>query len=401
MSKETKTDNPQFQLNAAAEISKATTSILDTDELLQTAVKLIQEKLNLYYAGIFLLDNQGTTAVLQAGTGDIKPRKKKYPVADQTLIGQSIKNGQPQIANTTRDRILSKAKTEMVLPLTGRKAVIGALTIHSQITDAFSKQDQDILKIIADQLAIGIENTRLFANAATSQQVAEDLLHETIALQQLSQALSGTLSVEQIVEIFFQTCTKMLGFDFVIFSLVDESEQRVKAIAGAGVTQEHIKRANHPLDSKDIMADIIRTGHTEIIDGWDDRFDKTIYDTEQLSEWGLRVFTPIRLRRENIGLVEIGYNKNTQEEIHDSQIRLLRAFIDQTALAIDNARRHEASQRAIRREALIKEITTKVRASTNVDTILQTAVKEIGDALHGKRTYVHLVAPTNGHDIQD
>jgi len=289
----------------------------------------------------------------------------------------------------------------MVLPLTGREAVIGALSIHSQNTEVFSKQDQDILKTIADQLAIAIENTRLFANAATSQRVAEDLLHETIALQQLSQALSGTLSVEQIVEIFFQTCTKMLGFDFVIFSLVDQNQQRVKAIAGAGVTQAHIKRANHPLDSDDIMADIIRTGHTEAITGWDDRFDKTTYEAERISEWGLRVFTPIRLRQENIGLVEIGYNKNTQEEIHDSQIRLLRAFIDQTALAIDNARRHEASQRAIRREALIKEITTKVRASTNLDTILQTAVKEIGDALHGKRTYVHLVAPSNGHDSQD
>jgi len=289
----------------------------------------------------------------------------------------------------------------MVLPLTGREAVIGALSIHSQNTEVFSKQDQDILKTIADQLAIAIENTRLFANAATSQRVAEDLLHETFALQQLSQALSGTLSVEQIVEIFFLTCTKMLGFDFVIFSLVDQNQQRVKAIAGAGVTQAHIKRANHPLDSDDIMADIIRTGHTEAITGWDDRFDKTTYEAERISEWGLRVFTPIRLRQENIGLVEIGYNKNTQEEIHDSQIRLLRAFIDQTALAIDNARRHEASQRAIRREALIKEITTKVRASTNLDTILQTAVKEIGDALHGKRTYVHLVAPSNGHDSQD
>ena len=52
--------------------------------------------------------------------------------------------------------------------------------------------------------------------------------------------------------------------------------------------------------------------------------------------------------------------------------------------------------RAARREALIKEITTKVRASTDLDDILQTTVKEIGDAIGGKRTYVHLISPTNG-----
>jgi len=401
MSKETKINERQAQLNAAAEISKATTSILDTNELLDVAAKLIQEKFSLYYVGIFLLNAEGKTILLQAGSGKVKPGQKEFALNEQSLIGRSIINGSAYTSNAEADKILARANFEIVLPLTGRKTTIGALSIHSQKAEAFSKEDQDMLQTVADQLAIAIENTRLFASAATSQQVAEDLLHETIALQQLSQALSGTLSVDQIVEIFFQTCTKMLGFDFVIFSLVDERQQRVKAIAGAGVTKEHIKRANHPLDSNDIMADIIRTGHTEVVDGWDDRFDKTIYETEQISEWGLRVFTPIRLRQKNIGLIEIGYNKNTQEEIHDSQIRLLRAFIDQTALAIDNARRHEASQRAIRREALIKEITTKVRGSTNLDTILQTAVKEIGDALHGKRTYVHLVAPTNGHDSQD
>jgi len=402
MSKQVKTNDRQVQLNnAAAEISKATTSILDTDELLNTAAKLIREKFDLYYVGIFLLNKEKTVAMLQAGSGDAKPRKKQYEVDDQSVIGRSIVSSKADTTHTNADKMLPSANFEIALPLTGRKAIIGALSIHSQGTETLPQQDQDIWQTVADQLAIAIENTHLFASAAASQQVAEDLLHETIALQQLSQALSGTLSVEQIVEIFFQTCTKMLGFDYVIFSLVDDYQQRVKAIAGAGVTKEHIKRANHPLDSNDIMADIIRTGHTEIINGWDDRFDKTIYDAEQLSEWGSRIFTPIRLRQKNIGLIEIGYNKNIQEEIHDSQIRLLRAFIDQTALAIDNARRHEASQRAIRREALIKEITTKVRASANVDTILQTAVKEIGDALHGKRTYVHLVAPTNGHDSQN
>ena len=76
------------------------------------------------------------------------------------------------------------------------------------------------------------------------------------------------------------------------------------------------------------------------------------------------------------------------------------AFIDQTALALDNAQRYEASQRAIRREALLKEFATKVRASTNLDTILQTAVKEIGEAMGSKRTYIHLVSPSTPEQTQ-
>ncbi|MBN1991563.1 MAG: GAF domain-containing protein [Anaerolineae bacterium] len=227
---------------------------------------------------------------------------------------------------------------------------------------------------------------------------AESLLQETIAMQQLSQALSGTLQFDEILDFFFQTCTKVLGFDFVIFSLVDKDQQRVNAIAGVGVSQAHLKRASHPMDSADIMADIIRTGRTEIITGWDERFDSKNFEAESMAEWGMRLFTPITLRRENIGLVEVGFNKNVEAAIEDSQLRLLRAFIDQTALALDNAQRYQASRRATHRESLIKEITTKVRASTNLDTVLQTTVKELGDAFGGKRTYVHLVSPSNSHD---
>ncbi|MBN1217772.1 MAG: GAF domain-containing protein [Anaerolineae bacterium] len=221
----------------------------------------------------------------------------------------------------------------------------------------------------------------------------EGLLQETIALQQLSRALSGTLDFDEILDIFFQTCTKVMGFDFVIFSLVDKDRQRIKAVAGVGITDSHLKKCNQALDSKDIMADTIRTGHTEIITGWDDRFDRAIYESEHHAEWGLRIFTPITLRRENIGLVEVGFNQNIEATVDESQVRLLRAFIDQTALALENVKRYEASQQAIQHEALIKEITTKVRASTDLDTILQTTVKEIGDALGGRRTYIHLTPP--------
>jgi GAF domain-containing protein len=410
MSKSTKKSLPySLQMDVAAEITKATTSILDATELLNTSVTLIQEKFDFYYVSLFLVDEDGKWVVLKASSGKsgygTVPRGHKLEIGDQSLIGWGIINGKTRIrdieADTPREDnlLLPETRSEIVLPLITRDTVIGAMNIQSKQTAAFSEQDSGILQTIADQLAIAIENARLFEHVGQSQKVAEDLLHETIALQQLSQALSGTFKLDEILDIFFQTCTKMLGFDFVIFSLVEPSRQRIKAISGVGVTDAYIKQADYALDSTNILADIVRTGHTEVITGWDDRLDKASYEAENQAEWGLRVFTPLRLRQENIGVVETGYNKNIEDTIEDGQIRLLRSFIDQTALALDNIKRYEASQRAIRREALIKEFTTKVRASTNLDTILQTAVKEIGDAMHNKRTYVHLISPKNGHDV--
>jgi hypothetical protein len=187
----------------------------------------------------------------------------------------------------------------------------------------------------------------------------------------------------------------VIGFEYVQFAQVDQKTHRVKAIAGIGVSENQLKLANRSLDSKDIMADIIKTGETEIITGWDGRFHKETFETEGHASW-VRVFTPVTLRQENIGMIEAGFNKNLDNQITESQVRLLRAFIDQTALALDNAWRYEASQRAARREALIKEITTRVRASTDIDTILQTTVKEVGGAIPGRQAYIQLFPAKNG-----
>jgi GAF domain-containing protein len=156
------------------------------------------------------------------------------------------------------------------------------------------------------------------------------------------------------------------------------------------------------------MVDIIRTGKTEVITGWDERFDRAMFEAEGHADW-VRIFTPITLRQENIGMIEAGFNRkiratiqniqvSIQPTIQDYQLRLLQAFINQVALALDNAQRYQASQRAAQREALIKDITTKVRASTNLEDILQTTIKEISQVISSKRAYIHLVTPAAAAD---
>ena len=397
-------------LQTAAEVSRAASSILDIDELINTSVNLIRDQFDFYYVGLFLVDAARKWAVLRAGTGEAGQiqieRNHRLKIGAGSMIGWSIDNRTARIAldvgeeavHFKRNPILPDTRSEMALPLISRDQVIGALTVQSIEREAFSNEDITLLQTMADQLANAIANAELFEGVAQAQKEAESRLRETQALQQLSQNLAETLQVDEILDIFLQACAKEIGFEYIQFSLIDKDKNRIKALAGIGVSESQIKRSNHPLDSDDIMADIIKTGKTEVLTGWDKRFDKDIFESEGHADW-VRVFSPIMLRQENIGLVEAGFNKKAQTTIHEFQIRLLRAFIDQTALALDSAKRYEASQRAARREALIKDITTKVRASTDLDTILQTTVKEVGDAIGSQRTYIHLTSSlkTNGH----
>ncbi|MCP5078098.1 MAG: GAF domain-containing protein, partial [Psychromonas sp.] len=398
------------RLQTAAEVSRAASSILEVDTLIKDSVNFIRDRFGFYYVGLFMVDKAKKWAVLQAGTGEAGQiqlnKKHRLKIGGESMIGWSAKNRKARIALDVgeeavrfKNPILPDTHSEMALPLTSRDEVIGALTVQSVERGAFSQEDVTLLQTMADQLANAIVNARLFKNAALAQQEAEARLQETSALQTLSQKLGGTLEIDDILNIFFEACTKEIGFEYTQLSLIDKQQHRIKAIGVFGTSASNIKQANRYLDSKDIIVNIITMGQTEIITSWDDRFDKETFEAESLASW-VRVFTPITLRQENIGLVEAGVNKNTQVSVKDSQIRLLKAFINQTALALDNANRYEASQKRAKREALIKEITTKVRASTDLDTILKTTVKEIGDAVDNKRAYIHLVSSqeTNRHN---
>ncbi|MCI0560479.1 MAG: GAF domain-containing protein, partial [Nitrososphaera sp.] len=135
--------------------------------------------------------------------------------------------------------------------------LVGVLGVRDDPQKPLSSEEKALIEAISQQVALALEGARL------SDQTQEALL-ETQALQQLSQKLAGTLQMDEILDIFFRACTEDIGFEYIQFSLVDQTQHRIKAIAGAGISESQIKRSNHSLDSADIMADVIRSGQTEI-----------------------------------------------------------------------------------------------------------------------------------------
>lgn len=160
-------------LSTAARVSKSCNSILDPGQLIQQAVSLIAEGFDLYYVGLFLVKEQN--AVLQAGYGEAgqKMAAGNYflPLDEKSMIGWSVLHRKARIAQRAfndevrhRNPLLPETQSEMAMPLVSRGSVIGALTIQSRVEDAFSESDISILQTMSDQLAISIENARLFSD---------------------------------------------------------------------------------------------------------------------------------------------------------------------------------------------------------------------------------------------
>jgi len=161
------------QIRMAGEIAHIANTILDPDELIERAVNLVRERFNLYYVGIFLVDERGEYAVLKAGTGEAGQKMlaegHRLAIGGASMIGWSISNRQPRIAmDVGEDAVrfanphLPLTRTELALPLISRGEVLGAMTVQSERPAAFDEDDLTVLQHIVDNIATALHNTRLY-----------------------------------------------------------------------------------------------------------------------------------------------------------------------------------------------------------------------------------------------
>jgi transcriptional regulator with GAF, ATPase, and Fis domain len=165
--------NRTRQLRKVNEIGQAVTSILDPDELLARAAFLIGDELESYYTAIYLLDTSGQWAELREATGDagkvLRENKHRIDVKGRTTIAQAIQTRQIRLALDTGTEpvrfdnpLLPYTRSQLVAPLIIGDRVFGALELHSTKESAYSPEDVDTYQNMANQVAIALENSRLF-----------------------------------------------------------------------------------------------------------------------------------------------------------------------------------------------------------------------------------------------
>ncbi len=325
-------------LESAAKVSLTIASILEPERLLKHSVDYIREQFGFYYAGLFLVDPTNHWAVLRAGTGKagqiLLTRGYRVEVGEE-MVGWVIANAQSRVSlEVGQDALklstpeLPLTRSEAVLPLSSRNRVIGALSIQSDRSGAFDRQLLDILQILADQVAVAIDNSFLFAEA----QESNNTLQETIQ-QYSTQAWSNFISKQPVV-----------GYQ--------------------ATSQTLIPLQRSSLATRKIMGTLPAT--TVIIRG---------------NELQL----PVKVRGRLLGFLQAhkpGDDKKTDPNWSDEEIHLMQDLLDQLIIALDNARLYSIAQRSAERDRILADVTSQVRSSTNIDTILQTAIQQLAEALH-------------------
>jgi methyl-accepting chemotaxis protein len=171
------------RLRAAGTVTSAAISARDPDALISQMTHLLSELFDFYHVAIFLLDEDGKYAVLRAANDEVGQQMlekgHKLKVGQQGIVGYVTGTGQARIALDVgadavhfENPLLPETRSEMALPLKMGERVIGALDVQSQQEAAFDEDDVAVFRMLADQLAVAIENTHLLS---TTRQTTHDL----------------------------------------------------------------------------------------------------------------------------------------------------------------------------------------------------------------------------------
>jgi GAF domain-containing protein len=348
----------RFIADTLQEIARVVGSTLDLQEVTTRLLDQLERLIPFDTAIIHLI--RGEQREILGGRGINLEAARKWlqgqpPLSQDPLLSEVIRTHAPVIVADTRTDPRWKrpgARSGMAIPLLLADQVIGLLLVDHRQPGMYDEETARLAGAVASQAAIAIQNARLYAEA-------EQTARQMQALYDTSRVLSASLEEKKVLQAILETVSRLLECEFALIALVDEAEGTIGLRYGIwkgqyNVFPEWISMARYPLDHPDIIADVYRTGRTEVIAGWDERFNREIYEKfghERL----LRVFMPIRLRERTLGVIEIGYDRATKILVTEEEINLLRALVDQAAVALTNARLYaEAQERAYEQEGLAR-----------------------------------------------
>lgn len=324
------------QISSIVEITRTITSIQNFNELLPEITRQINAVLGFYHVGVFLIDQNGQYAVLQASNseGGQKMIEKGYrlKVGHTDIIGFVTGSGQPHIALDSGEEPvvfnnpdLPDTRSEITIPLRNGENIIGALDIQSTEPSAFTSKDIDNLTLLANQISIAIQNARLFEETRNALTEAQVFYRQSATASWREVLRQGTRGY------------RYLNGSIEAIKTVVESPQKTGG-------QNAEKKG-----------------------------------TGNISEL---LTIPINIRGKNLGTLNIR-QIGRKHPWSNSEIHIYQSIVDRISFALENARLYQDAQRRAAKERVISEIATKVSSSVNMDNILQTAVEELGRVLPG------------------
>lgn len=321
-------------LSLSMAVGQQAAAIREETKLLPTITKYIQEQFNLYYVQVYYVDDVRRNIVLRQGTGEVGKllleRKHQLPLGIGSIVGQVASTGKSIVVPNTELSDIHKANP--LLPDT-RSELAVPLVVENVVLGVLDMQDSKAHTFTKANLTV-------FEAMATQLAIAID------GARQWSAAQDSQKKAEQVL----QQLTRDAWSDTL--------EKRY-----------HSKQLGYTYNLSSLSA--IETP----LNGSDDD-----------------VRIPLKIQGQTMGYISLKL-PDGQSGSGDEAL-ILEAVSQQLSQKVENLRLFDATQRNAWRDQVIGEATSKVWSSAEIETVMKSAIEELGDRLNASDVVIRL-----GRDI--
>jgi GAF domain-containing protein/HAMP domain-containing protein len=363
------------RLAIAVEISRRLSAILDLASLMREVVTITKETFNYYHVHIYLLDDHHEALIMAEGYGEAGWEMKRQGhsiqlTAERSLVARAAREGRAIVVEDVENDpkwlsnpLLPDTRAEMAIPIKLDQEVAGVLDVQSEKVGGITAEDEAVLQILANQIAVAVRNARLFTETQEALYRAQKLqnLYTSEAWRTLASNRAGT------------------DYEFQLASRAVVGQADAPEAESALHTMETVTWAGGG-------SSVQTSGPTSSrAAGW---IDQNSPEPEaRVSQRA--VATPLSLHGQILGVLGI-QDANSDRQWTEDEIALIEAVSEQMSLAIENARLFEETGRRAEREKIIANITRQIWASSEMDEVMRTAVEQLGTALNAARVVIQL-----------
>jgi PAS domain S-box-containing protein len=323
------------------------------------------------------------------------------PVGKKGFANYVLRSGKPLLlTKALTDEMIARGDVEqsgtssaswLGVPLRTESRTMGVLVLqHYEDEHAYTEQDLELLTSIGSQTALAIEQKR--AESAIQQQAQRVAL-----INRISQAVRRTLDVTEVFETAVRELGQHLEVDRCSLYMKDENAGRVINAAEFHVSDVEPAGTDFDLPRlKGLTESMEKHGVMAFDDVAGDERSRGLYGTVVKEDVKSIMYVGVTVGQELLGAFALSTTKEIRHW-SDADIEVAKSAADQTGIAIRQARLYQQAEATSMREALVNKLSVAIRASLSLDDVLDTATRELGQALAASRVQVRLYDQDGTH----
>ena len=332
---------------ALLEVSNALNSTLDLDKLMENLLVQISDVLPYSTANVMVIRGDQVEIVASKGYGEYNnlQLERRFYIRDMKSIQRMLDTEEPLIIPDTAANELwfdaegsPHVKSWAGAPILVKGDLVAFLALNNDSPNSYQPEQEERLTAFAGQAAIAFENARLYEEV-------NKRVDELTSLNEISQAITSTLDLEETLTIITENITQRLKVDAASVALLSESKGDLWFAAASGKASEFVQGKRMQL-GQGVIGWVARHGEPLLVKNTseDDRYFAD-FDNESGFHAQSILCVPLTAKGQTIGAME-AINK-VNGTFDDEDLRLLTRLVGPATTAIDNARLFEKSQQEI------------------------------------------------------